>query len=341
MRILTEINYVGGLGADRWIGEGYKSAFESFGHEHFWLEAKDDMATRIREITPDIFITSQSKLTRKNLPTFLSFRKSGGKVVLKVDSQFDEESEVADALTHYDPADLYFGEVENPWMERFKRVTSKQYVVITNAAHHKLHYPGKPVSKYKCDIVFLGSAGVPKKQDALKMLLFPLRKKYDMKVFGPNWTLKDKMLKTAGFLFRKAGWESGKNFIQNIRITVPPEDEPALYSSAKICINIHSRGEEIRDYVILNERTFKIPACGGFEICDFVPPLRNYFTEDEMVMADDKHGDWVKDWFEKIDYYLKHDDERKAIQERGAARALRDHTYLNRVHQMFKVLGIE
>lgn len=343
MRILYEINYAGGLGADRWIGEGFKAAFQDLGHEHFWLEARHDVAERMQEVRPDILIISQSALTPRNLQTLLSFRKSGGKVVLRVDAQFDSDERVRDALVNYDPADLYCGEVENPWMDRFKRVTGKRYVVITNAAHHKLHHPGKPVSKYKCDIVFLGSAGVPKKQDALEMLLFPLLGgKYDIKLFGPNWTLKDKILKRVGFLFRKAGFEAGKNFIQKLRITVPPEDEPALYSSAKICINIHSRGEDIKDHVILNERTFKIPACGGFEICDFVPPLRNYFTEDEMVMANPPAGggDWVKDWFEKIDYYLKHDAERKAIQERGTARALRDHTYLNRVRQMFEMLGV-
>jgi spore maturation protein CgeB len=91
----------------------------------------------------------------------------------------------------------------------------------------------------------------------------------------------------------------------------------------------------------LNERTFKIPACGGFEICDFVPPLRRYFTEEEMVMADDKRGDWVKDWFRKVDYYLAHDDERKKIQEKSTVRALRDHTYLQRVDYLLQLLSLE
>lgn len=340
MKILCEINYIGGLGADRWIGEGFKSAFESLGHEHFWFEIRKDLAARIREVSPDILMISQSELTPKNLPTIFSFRKNGGKVVLRVDAYFDTDPEVRDTLVNHDPADIYFGEVEEPWMEKFKRMTGKKYVVIANAAHHQLHFPGKPVPKYKCDIVFLGSRGVPKKQDALGTLLLPLMRKYNVKVFGPNWTLKDKILKAAGFLLRKIGWEQGNAFVQKLRITVPPEDEPALYSSAKICINIHSRAEDIKDHVILNERTFKIPACGGFELCDFVPPLRNYFAEDEMAMAEDKNGDWVKDWFEKIDYYLTHDAERKAIQERGTARALRDHTYINRVRQIFDLLNI-
>ena len=37
------------------------------------------------------------------------------------------------------------------------------------------------------------------------------------------------------------------------------------------------------------------------------------------------------EWFRKIDYYLTHDDERTRIQAKGTARALREHTYHNRV----------
>ena len=79
-------------------------------------------------------------------------------------------------------------------------------------------------------------------------------------------------------------------------------------------------------------------ARGGFGICDFVPPeiaLRRYFTADEMVYAKDE-----KDWFDKIDYYLKHDAEREEIKKKGTARALRDHMYTNRVKDILKKLNI-
>ena len=87
----------------------------------------------------------------------------------------------------------------------------------------------------------------------------------------------------------------------------------------------------------MNERTFKIPACGGFEICDFVPPLRRYFNEEEMVMADDKRGNWVDDWFRKIEYYLHHEKEKEAIRCKGITRALRDHMYTNRVRDILSM----
>lgn len=341
LKVLNEVNYTDGLGADRWIGEGLGAAFEDLGHEFYWLEiSRHDLGERIEEVRPNVLITSQSMLVAKNLPVFSKFRNEGGKVVLRVDSFFDHDPEVKDALVHGDFADIYYGEVEDPHMDYFKNITGKAYYISPNAAHQRLHFPTEPVEKYKCDIVFLG-AMMPNKKKALEMLLLPLKKKYDVKIYGPGWTFKDNTLRLLARVAREFGLKNINSWISKRRLQIPAEDENKLYSSAKICVNIHERAEYIKSHVILNERTFKIPACGGFEICDFVPPLRRYFTEKEMVMAGDKNGDWVKDWFEKIDYYLRRDDERQAIQKRGAERALRDHTYIHRVTQMLAVLGLE
>jgi len=339
VKILHQINYIGGLGADRWIGNGFKDAFEDLGHEFFWLEEVHDFAARIRKISPDILMIAQSKLNRTNLPVIMAGRKRGMKVVLRVDSFFDQESEMRNILIHENPADLYYGEVENPWMGRFKEVTRKPYSVIANAAHERQHIPGKHVKKYECDIVFLG-AMMPNKREALEMLLLPLKKKYKVKIYGPNWTLGDNAMRLAGLIARKVGLMKANEAIQNMRLSVPVAEEKNLYASAKIAVNIHERGDNIDSHVILNERTFKIPACGGFEICDFVPPLRNYFAPEEMVMADNAKGDWVQDWFEKIDYYVRHDEERKKIQEAGTRRALEKHTYIQRVQEILKKLEI-
>ena len=342
MKILNQVNYMGGLGADWWIGSGFKEAFEMLGHEFFWYTAADNLETRIREVSPDIILTSQSELARGKLPLFLNARKKGVKVVMRVDSFFDQDPLICNALVRENPADIYFGEVEGSKMDGFKAMTGKPYVIIANAAHPKKHFPTAPVEKYACDIVFMG-AWMPNKREAFAKLLFPLIKKYRVRLYGPNWTLKDNTLRSLGLIARKLHLFELSERLQKLRLQVPAEEENQLYSSAKICINIHERGEHIGvlDHLILNERTFKIPACGGFEICDFVPPVRNYFTEDEMVMADDAHGDWVADWFKKIDYYLHHPDERKKIQEKGTRRALRDHTYKNRVALLFSLLNIK
>jgi spore maturation protein CgeB len=165
-----------------------------------------------------------------------------------------------------------------------------------------------------------------------------LRKKYNVKLYGPGWTAKDDFLRTTAYAARKIGLTGLNDRLSKLRITVPPQEENQLYSSAKICINLHeARTGAGKNRVILNERTFKIPACGGFEICDFVTPedvLRRYFKEDEMVYAKD-----AEDWFRKIDHYMNHDDERERIRKKGSERALRDHLYTNRVRVILKKLG--
>ena len=91
-------------------------------------------------------------------------------------------------------------------------------------------------------------------------------------------------------------------------------------------MNFHEREPDgSQPHHILNQRTFKIPACGGFEICDNVTALRRYFTENEMVTA----GINAKDWRKKIDYYLENEEERIMIQRAGTRRALKNHTYHN------------
>jgi spore maturation protein CgeB len=105
--------------------------------------------------------------------------------------------------------------------------------------------------------------------------------------------------------------------------------ENKLYSSAKICLKFHEReADGSQPHLIVNQRVFKIAACGGFQVYDAVPPIRKYFAEGEIVLADPNRPD---EWFRKIDYYLTHDDERTRIQAKGTARALREHTYHNRV----------
>ena len=77
------------------------------------------------------------------------------------------------------------------------------------------------------------------------------------------------------------------------------EDEGRIYKSSTISVNIHEDYQ--REFGgDCNERTFKIPLCGGLEITDDVACIRKYFKEgEEIIIAKNKD-----DWIEKIDYYI-------------------------------------
>ena len=332
MKILFQINYLGGLGADRWIFGGYEEAFKRLGHEFTYFSYDSDFQAEITKAAPDILFLFYAGIFDKNNWQFLrDLRKKGVTVFIFVDNFFNSTQEKLEAYRDGDLADVYWGENEESCMQEFVQQTGHPYVTVPLASNPKYHFPTAPVKKYECDIVFLG-AMMPYKRAAFEKLLIPLKKKYNVKIFGPNWTMGDNTLRLLGLAARKVKLQGLNQWIQKFRISIPPEEENQLYSSAKICLNIHERGPEQKNHVFLNERGFKIPACGGFEICDQNGALRKYFTEDEVVMSKDDD-----DWFVKIDYYLTHEEERLRIKEAGSKRALRDHTYNQRIAQFLQL----
>jgi spore maturation protein CgeB len=167
------------------------------------------------------------------------------------------------------------------------------------------------------------------KKDAFERRLYPLMKKYKVKVFGGDWDVTDKyILHPLAKIDRKLNL-GGVFSRMRISRQVPVGDEVAAYQSAKIALNFHERHGDAPP--CMNGRIFRISAAGGFEICDSVPGLRNYFTEDEMPMPETD-----EEFFKTVDYFLTHESERKAMQERATAKALREHTWHNRAQTMLE-----
>ena len=98
-----------------------------------------------------------------------------------------------------------------------------------------------------------------------------------------------------------------------------------FYSASKICPNIHQPFQR-KAGADCNDRTFIIPACGGFQIVDNVSCLREYFNSDELVIAADR-----REWIELFGYYISRPEEREKIIRKGMARVIKDHTYFDRL----------
>lgn len=86
-----------------------------------------------------------------------------------------------------------------------------------------------------------------------------------------------------------------------------------------------------------SDRLFESTGRGGFTIYPKILGLDQYFTDDEIVWYE--HGN-LDDLKNKIDYYLKHEDEREVIRIRGHERTKREHTYVHRWELILKELGI-
>ena len=64
--------------------------------------------------------------------------------------------------------------------------------------------------------------------------------------------------------------------------------------------------------------------------------LKEYYVPGQEIVFFEDADDLV----EKCRYYLKHEDERRAIAEAGYRRTLVEHTYAHRFNQIFQQMGL-
>lgn len=100
-------------------------------------------------------------------------------------------------------------------------------------------------------------------------------------------------------------------------------------------INVDINRMVIRDG--FTQRVFDCLASGAFLITSPKKVVQEFFTihgpgQELVVFRNEEH------LMELIDYYLAHEDERKAIAGRGQAKVLREHTYDHRVRQMLAAI---
>ena len=341
LKILYHFPSLESIYAGRTLYNGYKNAFTDLGHEFFTLTSNDNLKETLERIRPDIFITSSHNYHLKFLDLNLlePYRKKGmimftwisfwnsplEKSRINEAKSLKDEKDKIEMIKNGLLGDIFFIQLEqeDKRMEGFKEETGKDFVTIPLAADKTLIF-NEYDKKFEGDISYIGT-NLPQKRKFFKEQLFPLGKKYELKLYGQDWTSKDKLL---GWI-QKFGQYFNINFLKKVQSPkLDLNDERKIYSSSKICVNIHEdyQKEFGGDF---NERTYKIPLCKGFEITDDVASIRKYFEDGkEIVIAKDK-----EDWFKKIDYYMNHPEERKKIAEAGYKKVLKSHTYNNRAEQ--------
>jgi spore maturation protein CgeB len=339
-KVLYNCPYLTGPGAIRWIVASWGEGFTRSGYDFHVCDDVRLLAAKCRELKPDIFYcdivsTPIEDEACRNL--LREMRKRGTKVCMNVYwPMTDQPAARAGALMQYDIADLYCGERESDSMLHFEAQTGKRYVTIPQSANPSFHRPAPFNPKFAYDVAFVG-AKLPQKRWFNENVLAPLCKKFRVGLFGPCWTLRDNTLRAISKGARVIKYLPLARLCDKARISISEENEVALYASSKISLNFHEREpDNTQPHHIVNQRTFKIAACGGFQIVDPVAALPKYFASDEIVTA----GFDSREWLDKVEYFLTHEAERKGIQERATARALGSHMAQNRVAQLEQLLGI-
>lgn len=333
--------------ANRTIYFGYKNAFEDTGHVFFTFTSDLGLEKFLEQNSIDIFITSSHFYYQKylDLQVLKKYRNLGLIVFTKIDfwvspisklrineakglkSDFRTVNQIKDGLL----GDVFFHVVEQSdnRMDGFEKETGYKFHTIPLAAD-KTTMKHIDSSDFKSDICFIGT-NLVEKRNFFKNQVFPLKNKYNLKIYGQDWNFRGRLL---GWI-QKFGQYYNISYLSSIqKPSLKLDDESKIYSSSKICINVHEDHQK-KFGGDCNERTFKIPLCGGFEITDDVACIRKYFEDGkEIIIAKNK-----KDWFDKIDYYINNPDKRKTIIEAGRQRVIKEHTYHSRVEQIIKIFN--
>ncbi|MFN3167275.1 MAG: glycosyltransferase [Phycisphaeraceae bacterium] len=83
-------------------------------------------------------------------------------------------------------------------------------------------------------------------------------------------------------------------------------------------------------------RVFEVPACGGFLLTQPAEDLDAYLEPG----VDCATFESLDDLIDQVRYYLDHEEERRAIAERGYQRTLAEHTYAERFEAIFRRAGV-
>lgn len=165
--------------------------------------------------------------------------------------------------------------------------------------------------------------------------LFPRIKKYDITYIGGWWPFKgkqmDRHLLPMNIFFGNNLAVFGKDWPHLSRGVISDKDYVSVIYRSKINIVFHEPILVQGLSVHVNERIFKLYAMGAFAICDNNPCLREYFNDDEIVIAENP-----EDMIEKCAFYLKNPSARRRIAAKGHKAVMERHTYEVRARKLLE-----
>lgn len=347
MKILYHMPSLDSIYAYRTIYTGFKNAFIDLGHNFRVLTANDCPRDIFEEFRPDLFITSSFFWYRKflNFQELKKFRSEGMFTMVKIDAWNSPLSKFrineAPSLKHDISVrrlidedllgDGYFHVIEqdDERMLGFNKDTGLNFHTIPLAADLvSLKFPVVG-DRFKSDISYVGT-NLADKRDIIENGLLPLGNRFDLRIYGQDWTVKDRVfgwVQRGGQLFNIPYLRS----IQKPKLAIADEGE--IYRNSLVSVNIHDSHQR-KFGGDCNERAFKIPLCGGFQVSDQVQCLKKYFAPEKEIII----GENLSDWTEKINYFIKNPQDRLPIIEAGRNRVLNEHTYHHRVHQMLSIV---
>jgi hypothetical protein len=318
------------------VRSGWVRALNASGFEAaFWMPGRKSAFDAFRDFEPDVFIGTTYDLDSAQEKCLRA--RPGLRVALFASAW----GPLADALPAQEFPIVRVTDGEKRRLERLKRETGKpdcvfihaseanlegvlggwrsigiEPVSCLNGADLALYRPVRPRPELMCDAAFVGGRWSFKARN-LDPFLLPLCEPgfgLDVKVFGYG------------------GWQ---NTTPNYLGRLSPEEEVALYSSAKVCLNIsepHSVDSRYASDCV--ERLFKTAACGACVVSDYVEEAQEVF-EGQLVMARTP-----REYEDVLRFYVDEEYMARGVGNRLREVVLRKHTYFHRVATILNAVGL-
>ncbi len=111
---------------------------------------------------------------------------------------------------------------------------------------------------------------------------------------------------------------------------VPFQEMLDIFKSSKINLNFSKGLRNMKPQI--KGRTFQVCMAGGFLLTEYVPGIENYFEIDKEIVCFKN----TEEMIDKINYYLNHEEERRAIAQAGWKRATSEYTSFHMVSRVFR-----
>jgi spore maturation protein CgeB len=210
--------------------------------------------------------------------------------------------------------DCFFHIQPGEFETRLDEVGCRAHAWAPTACDPEVHRPVELTeaerADFACDVSFAG-AGYYNRNQMLAGLT-----DYNLRIWGVGWTARELL-----------------PHLQRPDERFDADLFNRIVAGSAINLNLHASTVHpgvAPDSDAVNPRVFEIAAAGGFQLCDPCHGLDALFEpETELPLYRD-----LPNLRERIDWFLAHEDERRAIAARARARALRDHTYEDRAARM-------
>lgn len=295
------------------LGEGYDRAAQAS-----WLRVlcnKLGMASMNRRLrlvvaqfTPDLVLVIKGELIEPSTVKSLIERSSAAVALWYPDPsrRLTEQSfrRIAQGMGHYDVTFLcdpaHIPETMGPTIRRSEFLT----FACDPEFHHQVSLTAEEQVRYGSQICFVGNW---QGAESPRASMLPALSDYPLTIWGRGWE-------------RISLAETGS---ATLRGPAYADDMLKVYSGSEMALNL-----SFDRYLIF--RNFEVPACGPLLVTEDVPKLESFFRPGEEVVV--FHN--VDDLREKLDYYLAHPDEARAIAGRGQHRAHTEHTFVRRMEEL-------